>query len=438
MKNIAGAVLVALSGCGGDTSWIPLVGQSGAASSAPNVVVIAVDSLRRDALGCYGSVRAVTPAIDTFSASALRFDAAFSTSSWNVPAVGSMLTGRRPSGHGVESLRDRLPDSVPTIATVLQRAGYQTGAIVSEFRIGAARGYDQGFEYFGDELARGDDQTSTAEVTAAVRALLERFAEDERPFFCWVHYHDPHATWIDRDGWSLANPERSGLRGGEPLAELRVALENETEPLSGADREFLRELYAEEVAAVDQGVAELLEILDELDVADETLIVLLSTHGQEFFERGALGPATSLYQEQVAVPLIIKPPRSWGSPGQVMDVPISLGGLAATLAEVAHLPAAARRPFRLPSFAPALRGSGRSWQPVLFELEYAPPIESQTDPARSLEGASDGRFKLIRDRETGHIRLFDLSVDPGETRDVAELYPSSIESLSAVLHELEQ
>ena len=92
----------------------------------------------------------------------------------------------------------------------------------------------------------------------------------------------------------------------------------------------------------------------------------------------------------------------------------------------------------MPSFAPALRGSGRTWEPVLFELDYAPPIESQTDPARSLEGASDGRFKLVRDRETGRLQLFDLSLDSGETQDIAELYPSAVESLTAALHELEQ
>ncbi len=436
MRKIAVVGLALLAACGADVSWEGALGRvvRDRRDARPNLLVVVVDSLRRDAVGCYSARTGVTPAIDQLARTGLRCDKAFATSAWNVPAVASLMTGRRPSEHGIEALGDQLPRTLPTIASALRRGGYATAAVVGQFRVGATRGFDQGFDVFRDDVARGDDEATSDAVTEAARELLLELAAGADPFLLWVHYADPHASWIDRDEFAFAEREGTELRGGESLAELRLTLSDEHAPLSAADKAFIGGAYAEEVAAVDAGIATLVDALDGLGVGARTLVLVTSSHGQEFFERGDLGPATSLFQEQVAVPLVVRPPAAWNRPrGLPLDVPLTLGGLAATLAEVAELPHALRGDFDLPSFAPVLRGSGRSPGGIVFELDVRPVLASRAHPTRSLAGATDGRFKLVRDRTTGTVQLFDLALDPRETRNIAELHPGAVETLTALI-----
>ena len=422
-----GAIAIALlAGCARAPFEAAGAGPPGRASaSRPNLLVVVVDGLRRDALGVFGAGPGATPRLDRLAEQSVCFSKASATSSWNVAALASMWTGLAPSEHGLQGCGAVLPDELPSIATVLQRAGYATGAVVSEFRLGKGRGFDQGFELFDDSTALGDDAVTSSEVTATAKVLLSALALDERPFFAWVHYHDPYPSWPAATGTSPARPAGSSLRGGETLAELRLAAPE----LSASEKEFVRALYAEEVRATDAAIGRLLDALEELGLEDDTCVILTATHGVELFERGDCGPATSLFEEQVAVPFCVRLPKSRSA--QLATQPISTASLAATLADLAEIAPAERDLRAAPSLAGRWAGRPLARRPLRFELDYRPALESQTDRARAFEGASDGRFKLVLGG--GSKALFDLALDPFETEDVSALYPEVALQLAGAL-----
>ena len=133
--------------------------------SRPSVLFIVVDTLRWDHVGCYGALRETTPAIDRLAAGAIRFERAYSTSSWTIPAVASMISGMYPSRHMATSFDRRLPAEADTLAEVLRANGYATAGVVSHAAIGSRRDFDQGYDVYLEGEARGHDHVSTQGVT---------------------------------------------------------------------------------------------------------------------------------------------------------------------------------------------------------------------------------------------------------------------------------
>ena len=394
----------ALLGCG-DASG-PDAGERPA-----NVILIVVDTLRRDHLGLYGYRRPTSPALDAFAEGAVVFDHAYSPAPWTRPAVASMLTGLYPSGHGAMALNNLLVPEIETLAEKFTRAGYATAGIVSHVILSKRFGFDQGFAYWNEEEARGHKYVSTPGVTRRAIAALDALAAEPSPFFLFVHYFDPHYEYRSHPEVGFEPRTGDSLRGDEDIETLRARLGS----LDEADLAFLRARYDEEIRTTDAGIGRLLDHLEAAGIAGRTIVAVAADHGEEFRERGWLGHTRTLYQELVAVPLLVR--GRGGSPGHGQRVrrPVSTVSLTPTLLELAGVePAGAS--FEEPSLAAFVQGGDPPPAHHVFaEVDFRGPLAKQ---ARK-QAVMGARFKLIRDDRKGQIELYDLESDPAERKNLA-------------------
>ncbi|NNL66206.1 MAG: sulfatase [Myxococcales bacterium] len=297
--------------------------------AGPDVIVIVVDTLRQDRLGTGGHDRPVSPAIDRLAADGIVFGEARAVASWTKPTVASILTGYTPRRHGALRYDEGL-GRVPTLATRLSLAGYAARAVVANPFLDGA-GFERGFERFQNLSRKGRWQVPGRVVTnGAIRAL-----EDHDQVFLYVHYLDPHDPYEPADGAhkALVRPYDGPAEGS--MAFMRGPLLRKTHPVSDADVAHLLDLYDAEIRTVDAAIGRLLDWLRAAGRYDDAWIVLTSDHGEEFHDHGGWLHSYTLYEEQLHVPLIVKPPARLGiAPGrrdalvgQIDVVPTLLDGL---------------------------------------------------------------------------------------------------------------
>jgi arylsulfatase A-like enzyme len=326
------------------------------------------------------------------------FDAAHSSSSWTLPGVASLMTGLYTSSHGCWSGRSSLAAPIPTLAERLAAEGFDTGAVVSHVFLDRRYGLDRGFADYDDELVQETKAESHLAITSpritdkALAWLEQRAGEGApgRPWFLWVHYFDPHQEYRPHEGIS----EAFGL-------------------------EQPSDLYDGEVAFTDRHVGRLLDGLDALGPAGETVVVVTSDHGEEFGDHGGSGHRVTLYEEVLRVPLMIRAPGA--VPGRRAEV-VSLVDLAPSALELLGLPPI--EPSAGRSLVPLLTGRPRAPRPVLGELGLNVVM---------VESIVEANWKLVVDREEERVMLFDLARDPAEADDLAEAQPERVDELRALL-----
>jgi arylsulfatase len=390
------------------------------------VVLVVVDTLRQDRVGCYGSEPDTTPHLDALAAEGVRFDNAYATAPWTSPSVASILTGLLPSAHGLVAARTGIADGIETLAEMLRAEGYATGGVVSNPHLKRVFAFDQGFDHWAQDQAQDHRTVSTPEVTRQATEMIDRMAASGRPFFLFVLYFDPHYDYVPHPEYGFATPTDAGrISGTEHMLELRELAPDMTPDEIG----YIRDVYDEEVRFTDEGIGSLLTALRGAGVYENTAIVVTADHGEEFLERDWLGHCRTLYDELVKVPLIVRPPGP--AAPRVVDTPISLVSVVPTLREVAGLAPAAPG-VDAPSLLSLCAGeSPPSWPPVFCEVDFVLPA----DPAQQAHKRAliqDG-FKLVIDDATGVIELYDLARDPGERDDLAEARPELVASHLAVL-----
>lgn len=402
------------------------------AGAGPNVVFVTVDTLRADHLGCYGYSRPTSPFIDSLAAEGTRCADASAAASWTKPATGTILTGLYPSRHGAlyHGSMLSLPEGEQTLAQAFQERGWVTAGFVANPNLKRVFGFDRGFDLYFDSpvedtvtlaCLRGtwfggllmkllrhqfnwNYENDIVRVNEEVLPWLEK--NHAQRFFLYVHYIDPH---IPYDPPARYREEFAGEHG--------AVLFNERMRKVGID------LYDGEIRYSDDGLKTLVEKLEELGVWENTLFVLTSDHGEEFFEHEVLGHGFSLYQEVVHVPLILRGPgvpagAVLESPVQILDLPATLLALAGTGLE------------RL--------GDGSSFhariaQPEASaeELHYLESEFGQDDSnhrAFVFSGLRMGPWKLVLTEENqffppsdpryGREALYDLSADPAERKNL--------------------
>jgi arylsulfatase A-like enzyme/Tfp pilus assembly protein PilF len=376
---LAFSVLAASAGCRGGSGGAPNSGR-------PNILLVTIDTLRADHLGCYGRREAATPALDALAARGVRFETAVSHVPLTGPSHASILTGRTPLGHG---FRDNggyvLPAEARTAAEGFRDAGYRTAAFVSGFPLDRRFGFDRGFELYDDHLPRGNDRRRTpyverfadATTDAALRWLGAPAAgRAAAPWFVWVHYYDPHAPY-------------------EPPGEL-------------AER-FRASPYDGEIAFVDRQIARLLGALEEKREAGRTVVLVTADHGESLGEHGEKTHGLFVYDSTLRVPWLMAGPDI--QRGRVASTVARGIDVLPTLADYAGLTLAGME--------------GRSLRPAVNgrTMDDAPAYAESLYPEREFGWASlhawrTARYKLI---EAPRPELYDLVDDAGETRNrVAE------------------
>jgi len=387
-----------------------------------NVILISLDTLRADRLGCYGCQTAKTPFLDLLAKNGVVFEEAISNSSWTLPGHGAMLTGVQPTTLGLFKVTDRLDNHALTLAEVMRENGFDTGAVTSYILLDKVYGFHQGFDYFDYE----DMQPAATIVDKAIGFIEPRLAKN---FFLFLHMYDTH--------WPYEPDEATAKEfwPGQIVAPLRQLIATTDyaqfaiKVIRGEDmlNDFCLAMYDGEIAQVDRELGRLFKFLYEKKAIDNTLLIVTSDHGEEFRDHGYFGHGLTLYDEVLHVPLIMRFPMMLPEgvrvQGQVQSLdlfPTILGlvGLEATK-------------YNLP---------GRDLLGMIH-AGAADPLSMIAETSMSGEpryALRNGDYKLVTPYELdfgANLKIdkpeevFDLRVDPLERNNLAQSHPKMAEIL---------
>lgn len=380
-----------------------LAPSCGRKSHPPNVVLISIDTLRPDHLGCYGYGRPTSPTLDSLAACGVQFLRATAQSSWTLPSHVSLFSSTHPFTHGVVDDNSRIPADLPMMAQILGSHGYLCWGTVSSFYVGRTFGFERGFDEFEDH---GSDIHQ--QVFEGHKVLAETVTDDgqrwirkaREPFFLFLHYYDPHVNYV------VPEPYRSlfeePYEGPEILYHSYEHYKNH--PFNSSEQAHLLAQYDAAIAYVDANIRNLLETLEREGLSERTLVMITSDHGEEFFERGSWGHAHTLYREVLDVPLIVVDPRRRLSGARVHEY-VRLVDVLPTLLDALGLPPADGVQGR--SFWPMVSGeSPEAWDPLLFAETSRHNI--------NLTSLTKETVKLIANLRDNEQELYDLEGDREE------------------------
>ena len=385
----------------------------------PDIILVSIDSLRADNLGCYGYPRETSPFVDQLASEGVRFENAISTTSWTLPSHAALFSGLYDSTHGLVSDDQRLAKGVLTIAEVLRKGGYHTAGFYGGPFLHPTFGLDQGFDVYrscmagtgglesGQDVRRElelDRVPSHADVTSP-RTLEEvtSWAESgvKRPYFLFLHLWDVHYDYIPPQGYvELFDPDYEGDLTGESLA-TNPAI---SQQMAHRDLEHLIALYDGEIRFTDDHLRLIFDVLDSRDLLSNALTVVTADHGEEFFEHGGKGHRRTLFDEMIRVPMIVHWPGRV-SAGSVIEDQVRLIDIMPTLAAAAGLEG-------------GLVTQGRDLSP-LFQGSSMPAVTSLSElfiNGESLRALRTENRKLIRRDAAVPGWLYELDADPREMR----------------------
>jgi len=411
----------------------------------PSIILIVVDTLRADYLGCYGFDGDISPGIDELAAESVLFERCSSQAPWTTPSLASMMTSLLPQAHGValspDAQRDyqtwsrewtpAVPDVTVTLAEVLREKGYRTGAFVANPFLSHKLGFEQGFEVFDVSATKGRSRAAPAVLEPAV-LWLDSVLLSRRPFFLYLHLMDVHGPYNAPEGDFNAVRESPGLGEARHITrrefnriQSHLRRPRWTGLRGGKDLRTWRGRYAAGVHAADRHLGHLLNRLRREERWKNTVVVLTADHGEELLDHGGWDHGLSLYEHQLHVPLLIRYPGAEHGGTRVSDV-VRLVDLMPTLIKIAEaeVPVAAVGA----DLTPLTRLTPGLEPP---RSVFASSIKNR--PKRS--SVTVGPYKLIADVDGGNTRLFDLVSDPGERRDVAPVRPDVVRDLSARLRD---
>ena len=412
LRVVATAVSLLLSGtaCDGDHSPVTARG--------PHLVLLSIDTLRADHLGCYGYGRDTSPVLDGLAQQSLLFEDVLATSSSTAPSHMTLFSGVLPRVHGIMNavLHQQTP-RVRLLAEMLAEQGYHTAAFADGGLVSDAVGFDRGFEHFESRYELFDDK-------------LDRIADwlegaGDEPTFLFVHTYGVHAPYIPTRAHDLfSDPDYHGpLSGRDFVLEVRLR-EERVEDLAvvmgafwegrkefdEADVQHLIDLYDGAIHRVDAGVGRLIGMLERKGWLDDAWLVVTADHGEAFREHGTF-QHRHVHQEELRVPLLVRPPG--GLPGgRRLPWPVTQLDLTPTLLAALGLPP-----------EPGLQGR------AMWPLDEPP--DAGPDRPRFATGGDGQRYDVVVAGERklvlrlGEVnRLYDLGSDPGEQHDLGPADPT--------------
>jgi len=375
-----------------------------AKKSIRNVVLISIDTLRADHVGCYGAPAGSTPNIDRLAARGVRFEHAYSAAPITTPSHATIFSGTYPPTHGVRSNGSAvLPADRPTIAEIFQGKGFETAAFLGAFPLDHQFGFGRGFELYDDDIAKAGSSHSRFDAERRAETVVDhalgwyKRRNRSRPFFLFVHCYDPHRSYIPPE------PYRS---------------------------RYAKDPYRGEIAYTDDQVGRLIRSLEQDGRLDDTLFVLLSDHGEGLGEHGEATHMLFVYDSTLRVPLIISGPgvpkgKTLAEPARLVDilptlvhavgaqVPIEVQGV-----DLSPAWSAARTP--LPS------------KRIFYAESMVPQVEFGWAP---LESVRSGRWKYIHAPKE---ELYDLEADPGESKNLFADQPEAASDMRRLLKRAER
>ncbi len=422
-----------------------------------NVLVYMIDTLRADHSSLYGYARDTTPYLKKLGTQGLVFEDCTVQATWTKPSVASLLTSLYSYTHGIVRDDDTIPKGSVTLAGQLRSAGYVTASILANPLAGRISGLDRGFDYVSEwqVVARNlndarDRATDSAAVNKVAFPWLERHRDE--PFFLYAHATDPHAPYRPPAGFEekFANPaesaefdrdfrklkQRALSRGG-------FAISRALCKQAGIDPDrFIRraiDRYDAKILHNDASLEQLLGKLKELGILENTLVIVVSDHGEEFWEHGWTGHGQSLYQELAHGvlllwnPKLLPVPRRIADPVQLIDVmPTVLGLLGLAIPDTVEGQ----------SLAPFANGQPFQRRGLVVTSRFAHPYgqHDELDPENHIDSIAllDAAWKLVY-REQGKsvglnkVELYDRRADPADSKNVAAQNPQVLDTMLAAL-----
>ncbi len=386
----------------------------------PDILLISIDSLRPDHLGCYGYARPTSPIIDKLAAEGVRCASAVSTTSWTLPAHAAMFTGLVDSTHGLVDNGLSLGDEHRTLAEVLKANGYDTAGFFGGPYLHPTFGLSQGFDHYQscmtalpdsatDQAIRGLSQSdvdpSHADITGP--RTVEEFVrwldmpKDERPRFAFVHLWDVHYDYIPPEKYAkIFDPDYTGkldVRNFSTNPSIHPSMD-------ARDFQHLVAMYDGEIRFTDDIVGQLLDALRARGRLENTLVVITADHGEEFFEHLGKGHQHSLWEELIRIPLIFHWPKQL-KPGSVVPDQVRLIDVMPTILTFAGV-----------EKQPAVQG--RDIGPLLAgrKLEPATALCELLVDRKDLRVLRTNELKAFRNAPSKKTGVFDLVDDPKETK----------------------
>lgn len=319
---------------------IVFLGTSCGSENRVNVLIILTDTVRADHLSCYGYERNTTPFIDSLAASGTIAELCQGQASWTLPTMTSILSGVTPVVHGAGRTTTGfhgISAEVPWLPLAFHRSGYRTSAFFNVMFMNEDFGFHRGFEHFDCQgVASGNSLRKAGPTVDDFIGWLDSSDQND-PFFAAVHFYDPHIPYKAPEPFRsmYVDPEYSGEYGdawGEGVTEMMDVNSGEVVP-SQADIQNLIDLYDGELSYMDSEIGRLLSELRARGLAQNTLIVIVGDHGEEFLEHGGIEHGRTLYQEITHVPLILAGPGFSG--GRVISQSVGQIDIAVTVASVA-------------------------------------------------------------------------------------------------------
>lgn len=381
-----------------------------AAMSAPNVVLISVDTLRADHLGMYGHPHPTSPHLDAVAKDSLVFDDMICEVPLTGPSFCSMFTSQYPRTTGVTRNGLRLPDEVPSIAESFKAAGYETVCVTSNWTLKADLvGLDRGFDVYDDEFKEKrwifiKSERDAKEVThLGLRYLKQR--NPTKPLFAWFHYSDPHAPYEMHDKHRVS---READYPDDPGAEDKVH-------------------YDSEIAYTDAQIGRLLDAVPR----ENTYIVFVGDHGESLHEHDYVGHGRRLYHPGLHVPFFIHGPGV--EPGRT-DVPARGLDVGPTLLNLAGLePPPGMVGLNVLRSDPDRERTRvvETYGGAVINLPGAKEIMANAGP--ELQAVLNGGWKFIVNDDGEERELYFLPDDPGELRNLAASESDRVAAMAAIL-----
>lgn len=314
----------------------------------PDIFVFLIDACRPDHLGLYGYARSTSPNLDRFAEDAVVFESAYANASFTRSSVATLFTGLYPESHKVRILMNKLSERLLTIPVYLKAKGYRTSLFTATGNVSAnmgfARGVDDYFPHIG-EWRRGEERS--------LPSKFEGWLAHESPLFSYIHLMEPHLPVVPPppflDMFS-APKDRAFVHG--VLEEFQRKIDAER-PFGPEEVKAVVDNYDSAIAYIDGEVGKLLKSLKDRGSYDDSLIIVLSDHGESLYERQFWGHGSKVYEETARVPLLVKFPAGMGLKGRAKGV-VELAGAFPTLLDL---------------FGQAVGLDGKSWLPAIAARE---------------------------------------------------------------------
>ena len=414
--------------------------------SRPNIIMILVDALRANRLGCYGHDRNTSPTVDNIASDGIIFEHVISQAPWTQPAVASLFSSRYPSVHKVINIslvekmeKGKVPKmavfnkAFTTFVESLDAVGYDTAGFTANPFMSESYGFERGFDHYADMSAReGKEQRGNQLNDEVVEWLKKR--DSQNPFFIYIHYMDVHGPYYARDEYiepfmrqvrQIENKQR--LSKGE-VSRLGYLLKRSAAPivekhgdLTGY-REFWSAFYDAGVREQDHHIANLKKRIEDIGLWNDAYVIFTSDHGEELFEKGFCDHGNSLYDTELHVPLILR----WDgvlAKGKRIDRTVSLVDFMPTVIEQLKLDDV--EGLQGTSFMDDIITNSSQPEVMVFSeaVKYRPNIYS----------VHLDDWKLIMNFHRKTIELYNISKDPSEMVELSKQYPDKKKELVAII-----